>query len=62
MSKIENLINYAYSTNIDNVADLYLFDIITYRELAITVINIGVDDYQTYLDNCQKSYDDLHAR
>ena len=62
MSKIDKLINYAYSTNIDNVADLYLFDIITYRELEATVINMHIDDYQTYLDNCQKSYDDLHAR
>lgn len=33
MSKIDKLINYANSTNIDNVADLYIFDLITFNEL-----------------------------
>lgn len=33
MSKIDKLIHYANSTNIDNVADLYLFDLITFDEL-----------------------------
>lgn len=33
MSKIDKLIHYANSTNIDNVADLYIFDLITFDEL-----------------------------
>ena len=32
-SKIEKLIHYTNSTNIDNVVDLYLFDLITFNEL-----------------------------
>ena len=44
MSKIDKLINYANSTNIDNVADLYLFDIITYRELETVVNQMNVNN------------------
>jgi hypothetical protein len=61
MSKIDKLINYANSTNIDNVADLYLFDIITYRELETVVSQMNVNNNpQEYLDRVQKAYDDLH--
>lgn len=61
MSKIDKLINYANSTNIDNVADLYLFDIITYRELETVVNQMNVNNNpQEYLDRVQKAYDDLH--
>lgn len=61
MSKINKLINYANSTNIDNVADLYLFDIITYRELETVVSQMNVNNNpQEYLDRVQKAYDDLH--
>lgn len=61
MSKIDKLINYANSTNIDNVADLYLFDIITYKELETVVSQMNIDNNpQEYLDRVQKAYDDLH--
>ena len=61
MSKMDKLINYANSTNIDNVADLYLFDIITYRELEAVVSQMNVNNNpQEYLDRVQKAYDDLH--
>lgn len=61
MSKINKLINYANNTNIDNVADLYLFDIITYRELETVVNQMNVNNNpQEYLDRVQKAYDDLH--
>ena len=61
MSKIDKLINYANSTNIDNVADLYLFDIITYRELETVVNQMNVNSNpQEYLDDVQRCYDELH--
>ena len=63
MSKIDKLINYANSTNIDNVADLYLFDIITYRELEAVVSQMNVNNNpQEYLDECQRCHDELQMQ
>lgn len=63
MSKIDKLINYANSTNIDNVADLYLFDIITYKELEAVVSQMNIDNNpQKYLDECQRCYDELQMQ
>lgn len=63
MSKIDKLINYANSTNIDNVADLYLFDIITYRELETVVNQMNVNNNpQEYLDECKRCYDELQMQ
>lgn len=63
MSKINKLINYANSTNIDNVTDLYLFDIITYRELETVVNQMNVNNNpQEYLDECKRCYDELQMQ
>lgn len=63
MSKIDKLINYANSTNIDNVADLYLFDIITYKELEAVVSQMNVNNNsQEYLDECKRCYDELQMQ
>ena len=63
MSKIDKLINYANSTNIDNVTDLYLFDIITYRELEAVVNQMNVNNNpQEYLDECKRCYDELQMQ
>ena len=63
MSKIDKLINYANSTNIDNVTDLYLFDIITYRELETVVNQMNVNNNpQEYLDECKRCYDELQMQ
>lgn len=60
-TKIDKLVHYANSTNIDNVADLYLFDIITYRELETVVNQMNVNSNpQEYLDDVQRCYDELH--
>lgn len=63
MSKIDKLINYANSTNIDNVTDLYLFDIITYRELEAVVTQMNVNNNpQEYLDECKRCHDELQMQ
>lgn len=59
MSKINKLINYANSTNIDNVADLYLFDIITFDELKQVCEKMNSD---LDLEDVKRCHDELQMQ
>lgn len=58
-TKIDKLVHYANSTNIDNVADLYIFDLITFNELKQVSerMNSNLD-----LDDVKRCYDELHMK
>lgn len=56
-SKIEKLIHYANSTNIDNVADLYVFDLITFNELKQVVEKMNSD---LDLEDVKRCHDEIH--
>lgn len=57
-SKIEKLIHYANSTDIDNVADLYIFDLITFDELKQVCEKMNSD---LSLEDVKRCYDKLHT-
>lgn len=59
MSKIDKLIHYANSTNIDNVADLYIFDLITFNELKQVCEKMNSD---LDLDECKRCHDELQMQ
>ena len=56
-TKIEKLIHYANSTNIDNVVDLYLFDLITFNELKQVSEKMNSD---LDLEDAKRCHDEMY--
>ena len=56
-TKIEKLIHYANSTNIDNVVDLYLFDLITFNELKQVSEKMNSD---LDLEDVKRCHDEMY--
>ncbi len=55
--KIDKLVKYANATNIDLIADLYIFDLISFDELKQVSDRMNSD---LNFEEVQRCYDELH--